>query len=85
MAYLLLDPGGRTGAAWLTRPDGGPGRSLLVAMQLSAVRFTPDPDRLLLAGGRSGSPAARGIWLFDLSSGTSRRIGDDGWQPRWVP
>lgn len=85
MAYLLLDPGGRTGAAWLTRPDGGPGRSLLVAMQLSAVRFTPDPDRLLLAGGRSGSPAARGIWLFDLSSGRSRRIGDDGWQPRWVP
>ena len=85
LAYLLLDPGQRTGAAWLSRQFAdGPGRSLLVEMPLSAVRFTPDPNRLLLAGAR-GAGTGGGIWLFDLSTGTSRRIGDDGWQPRWIP
>jgi hypothetical protein len=85
LAYLLLDPGRRAGAAWVTRLDDGAGRSLLVEMELSAVRFTPDPDRLLLAAGRDGANAAGGIWLFDVSNGSTRRIGDDGWMPRWVP
>ena len=85
LAYLLLDPGRRAGAAWVTRLGDGAGRSLLVEMELSAVRFTPDPDRLLLAAGRDGANAAGGIWLFDVSNGSTRRIGDDGWMPRWVP
>lgn len=85
LAYLLLDPGRRAGAAWVTRLADGAGRSLLVEMELSAVRFTPDPDRLLLAAGRDGANAADGIWLFDVSNGSTRRIGDDGWMPRWVP
>lgn len=85
LAYLLLDPGERAGAAWLSRQFGGPGRSLLVEMPLSAVRFTPDPNRLLLAGARDAAGGAGGVWLFDLATGTTRRIGDDGWLPRWVP
>ncbi|HEX5396860.1 MAG TPA: Ig-like domain-containing protein [Candidatus Limnocylindria bacterium] len=85
LAYLLLDPGRRAGAAWITRLAGGPGRSLLVEMELSAVRFTPDPDRLLLAAGHDGPDAPGGIWLFDVSNGSTRHIGDDGWMPRWVP
>lgn len=85
LAYLLLDPGRRAGAAWITRLGDGAGRSLLVEMELSAVRFTPDPDRLLLAAGRDDTDAAGGIWLFDMSNGSARRIGDDGWMPRWVP
>jgi hypothetical protein len=85
IAYLLLDPGRRTGAAWIAQQDDGAGRSLLVEMELSAVRFTPDPNRLLLAGGGDGLSAGQGIWLFDLSSGSAHRIGTDGWMPRWVP
>lgn len=86
LAYLLLDPGQRTGAPWLSRQFGGsPGRSLLVEMPISAVRFTPDLNRLLLSGRGDGGSVGGGVWLFDLTSGTSRRIGDDGWQARWIP
>lgn len=85
LAYLLLDSGRRAGAAWITRQGDGAGRSLPIGMEVGAVRFTPDPDRLLLAAGRDDTNAAGGIWLFDVPSGSTRRIGDDGWMPRWIP
>ena len=85
LAYLLLEPGSTAGAAWLTRVDGGPGHSLLVAQALDAVRFAPDPDRLLLAEARRPGASRGGISVFDLSTGSAHQIADRGWMPRWVP
>ncbi len=85
LAYLLLEPGSASGAAWLTRVDDGPGHSLLIAQPLDAVRFAPDPDRLLLAEARLPGASRGGISVFDVSTGSAHQIADRGWMPRWVP
>lgn len=83
VAYLLLNSGSTHGAPWLAPRGEGPGRSLLVNAPVSSVRFTPDPDRLLLA--TDTGTQAGGIWLFNIADGVTDRLGNEGWMPRWVP
>jgi Tol biopolymer transport system component len=73
---------------YLVNPDSGEGQPLVVEGRYlhGAVSWNPAGDQLAFQRYPCTEPEAQpDIWLFDIASNTSQRIGRNGYMPRWMP